>query len=118
MPWGAQALDELWIVRVTRVVCAESVWLASVDDASGGGGGGGGQPAAAEQPPAAEQPQHVKQQKFNCKVGNFALARETILARLTKDSYTTISHFPPELLRDKIITKVGPPHCTRPCRRL
>ena len=45
-------------------------------------------------------------QGFHCKVGCFALSRSAILARLEAASYTPIAHFPPELLKDKIITKV------------
>ena len=70
----------------------ESVWLTSVD--SHHSEDGTTRPCA-----------------FNCKVGNFALSRETILARLAMDSYACISHYPPELLKDKTITKVLP---TRP----
>lgn len=67
--------------------CTESVWLTSVD--SHHSEDGTTRPCA-----------------FNCKVGNFALSRETILARLALDSYASISHYPPELLKDKTITKV------------
>ena len=45
-------------------------------------------------------------QGFHCKVGCFALSRSAILARVEAASYTPIAHFPPELLKDKIITKV------------
>ncbi|BDA44668.1 probable megakaryocyte-associated tyrosine-protein kinase at C-terminar half [Coccomyxa sp. Obi] len=67
---------------------AESVWLTSVD--SHHSEDGTTRPGA-----------------FNCKVGNFALSRETILARLELDSYASISHYPPELLKDKTITKAA-----------
>ena len=53
-------------------------------------------------------------QGFHCKVGCFALSRSAILARLEAVSYAPIAHFPPELLKDHIITKVRfrphPPH--------
>ena len=45
-------------------------------------------------------------QGFHCKVGCFALSRSAILARLDAASYAPIAHFPPELLKDQIITKV------------
>ena len=48
-------------------------------------------------------------QGFHCKVGCFALSRNAILARLDAGSYAPISHFPPELLKDNIITKVSAP---------
>ena len=47
-------------------------------------------------------------QGFHCKVSCFALSRNAILARLDAGSYAPISHFPPELLKDNIITKVSP----------
>lgn len=48
-------------------------------------------------------------QGFHCKVGCFALSRKAILARLDAISYAPIAHFPPELLKDHIITKVRAP---------
>ena len=45
-------------------------------------------------------------------MGCFALSRSAILARLEAASYAPISHFPPELLKDQIITKVPLPYCS------
>ncbi|KAK9908248.1 hypothetical protein WJX75_004806 [Coccomyxa subellipsoidea] len=73
---------------------SESVWLTSAEAQSSSSAKG------SQQQPRARG-------AFNCKVGNFALARETILARLGMDSYASISHYPPELLKDKTITKAA-----------
>lgn len=78
-----------WRPGNSRGICdagADSVWLQGCD---------------------GEHEHAQKQESFHCKVVDFALSRESILARLSDDSYASIAHMSPELIRDKIISRVS-----------